>query len=43
MAKDKKEEVNFKEMYEKPAMLKVDELIKKQKIDLESRVIKFTS
>ena len=35
MAKDKKDEVNFKEMYEKAATLKVDEMINEQKINLE--------
>lgn len=35
MSKDKKEEVDFKEMYGKPATLKVEELIKEQKINLE--------
>lgn len=39
MSKDKKEDVDFKEMYGKPATLKVEELIKEQKINLENRVI----
>ena len=43
MGKDKKEEVDFKEMYGKPATLKVDEIVKKQKINLEERFIDKTS
>lgn len=39
MAKDKREEVDFKEMYGKPATLKVNEIIKEQKINLEKRFI----
>lgn len=35
MANDKKDEVNFKEMYEKAATLKVDEMINEQKINIE--------
>ena len=35
MAKDKKEEVDFKEMYGKAATLKVEELMKEKKINLD--------
>lgn len=35
LAKDKKEEVDFKTMYGKPATMTVDELIKEQKINIE--------
>ena len=35
MAKDKKEDVDFKEMYGKPATMTVEDLIKEQKINLE--------
>lgn len=35
MAKDKKEEVNFKEMYGKAATMKASDLIQEQKINLE--------
>lgn len=43
MEKDKKEEVNFKEMYGKPAILRTEELIKEQKINIEKRLIYKTS
>lgn len=36
MAKDKKEEVNFKKMYGEPATISVQEIIKEQNIDLEN-------
>ena len=39
MAKDKKEEVNFKEMYGEAALLKADEMIKQKNINLEKRII----
>ena len=35
MAKDKKEDVDFKEMYGKPATMTVEDLIKEKKINLE--------
>lgn len=35
MSKDKKEDVNFKSMYGKPATMSVDSLIKEQKINLD--------
>lgn len=39
MAKDKKEEVNFKEMYGKAATLSVEQIMREQNINLERRIV----
>ena len=39
MAKDKKEEIDFKEVYGNIATIKAQEILKKENIDLEKRTI----